>query len=113
MINRMARTRLHAGFFKALGHPIRMAMVEQLVDGPMNVCELQKRVGPNLSNVSRHLGVLREAGVVVGGRYGVEVRYRLQAAVVAEFQKRLDDALGVPLSPATRRAGRYRPGGRS
>lgn len=102
MINRMARTRLHAAFFKALGHPIRLAIVEQLADGPMNVCELQKMVGTNLSNVSRHLGILREAGLVVGGRYGVEIRYRLNTDVVAEFQRRLDGVLGVPLNPATR-----------
>jgi DNA-binding transcriptional ArsR family regulator len=113
MINRLARTRMHAGFFKALGHPIRMALVELLGDGPMNVCELHGVVGTNLSNVSRHLGILRGAGIVTGGRYGVEIRYRLQTPVVAQFQKRLDDVLGVPRSPAAGRAGCRKPDGRS
>jgi DNA-binding transcriptional ArsR family regulator len=96
LINRLARTRLHAGFFKALGHPIRLAIVEYLADGPMNVCELQELLGTNLSNISRHLTVLRDAGLVTGDRHGVEVRYRLGTRAVGEFQKRLDEVLGVP-----------------
>lgn len=96
MINRLARTRLHAGFFKALGHPIRLAIVEYLAEGPMNVCELQELFGTNLSNISRHLAVLREAGLVVGDRHGAEVRYRLCTGAVSEFQKRMDEVLGVP-----------------
>lgn len=35
MINRNGRTRLHAGFFKALGHPIRLGIMELLARGPM------------------------------------------------------------------------------
>jgi DNA-binding transcriptional ArsR family regulator len=96
MIDRNGRTRLHAVFFKALGHPIRLGIMELLARGPMNVGEIQYLLGTNLSNISRHLAVLRDAELVVAGRYGVEIKYRQKHEVVEEFQKRLDEVLGVP-----------------
>ena len=108
MLNTLARTREHAAFFRALGHPIRLGIVELLALGPMNVCELQHSLGTNLSNISRHLAVLRGVGLVVAGRYGVEMRYRLQADVVAGFQKQLDEVMGVPYGPSQPPLGKLR-----
>jgi DNA-binding transcriptional ArsR family regulator len=108
MLNSHQRTREHAAFFRALGHPIRLGIVELLARRPLNVCQLQAVFGTNLSNISRHLSVLRGVGLVVGGRYGVEVRYRLQSDVVAGFQQQLDEVMGVPHGPSMPPAGKLR-----
>jgi predicted transcriptional regulator len=70
MRNARARTRDHAAFFRALGHPIRLGIVELLAQGSLNVCQLQAQFGTNLSNISRHLAVLRSVGLAVGVPYG-------------------------------------------
>ena len=49
---------------KALAHPTRLFIVEELVEGPRCVCELTAMVGDDISTVSRHLAVLRNAGIV-------------------------------------------------
>lgn len=54
----------HAEIFKALGHPARLRMVAALDAGEKCVCDLQEIVGLDVSTVSRHLGVLKRAGVV-------------------------------------------------
>ena len=53
-----------ARIFKALGHPSRLLMVDALRDGEKCVCDLQALVGDDMSTISKHLAVLRDAGVV-------------------------------------------------
>ena len=48
-----------AGVFKALGHPVRLMIVEMLLDGERCVCELQKDSGRDMSTISSHLNVLK------------------------------------------------------
>ncbi len=74
-----------AAVFKALGHPARVAMVRYLAGGERCVCELVETVGLGWSTVSRHLGVLREAGVVSDEKRGLQVFYRLELPCVARF----------------------------
>ncbi|MEX2578359.1 MAG: metalloregulator ArsR/SmtB family transcription factor [Verrucomicrobiales bacterium] len=74
-----------AAVFKSLGHPARVAMVRQLAGGERCVCELVEAAGLGWSTVSRHLGVLREAGVVSDEKRGQQVFYRLELPCVARF----------------------------
>lgn len=75
-----------AEFFKALGHPTRLWIVEQLSDGAEHcVCEFVKAVGDEFPTISRHLSVLKKAGVVVDEKHGREVHYRLCCPCVAEM----------------------------
>ena len=53
-----------ARIFKALGHPSRLLMVDALREGEKCVCDLQALVGDDMATISKHLAVLREAGVV-------------------------------------------------
>lgn len=80
-----------ASVFKALGHPARVAMVRQLADGERCVCDLVETAGLGWSTVSRHLGVLREAGVVADEKRGQQVYYRLTLPCVIRFLNCLDD----------------------
>ncbi|MDI9587303.1 MAG: metalloregulator ArsR/SmtB family transcription factor [Acidobacteriota bacterium] len=83
-----------AQVFKALGHPSRLAMVEALLNGERCVCELQELVGSDMSTVSRHLSVLRNAGLVDDRKDGLKVFYSLRMPCVARFFECVDEVLG-------------------
>ena len=76
-----ARTRI----IKALAHPARLMIVDELRSGPRCVCEIQKLVGTDMSTVSKHLTVLRNAGIVRDEKRGVQVFYRLRCPCVIDF----------------------------
>ena len=86
------RTVARARVLKALGHPSRLAMVERLAKGETCVCELARLVGTSLSTVSRHLSVLRSAGLVEDRKEGLKVFYRLKCPCILKF---LDCVEGV------------------
>ena len=62
-----------AAVFKALGHPTRLRIVKALAGGEKCVCELQGITGGSLSTVSRHLQVLRTAGVIESRKEGLNI----------------------------------------
>jgi ArsR family transcriptional regulator, arsenate/arsenite/antimonite-responsive transcriptional repressor len=67
-----------AGLYKALGDPTRLRIVALLVNGELCVCHLQHVLGLPQAHVSRHLAVLRAAGVVEARREGSWIHYRLR-----------------------------------
>jgi len=81
-----------ADIFKALGHGDRLRIVEDLADGEKCVCELVKSVGSSWSTVSRHLSVLKDAGVVMDEKRGLQVFYKLALPCVPSFMDCLDAA---------------------
>lgn len=74
-----------AKIFKALGHPSRLLMVHALRDGEKCVCDLQTLIGADMSTVSRHLAVLREAGVVRSEKRGTSIFYALALTCLDTF----------------------------
>ena len=74
-----------AKVFKALGHPSRLRMVEALGSGEKCVCELRELVGSDISTVSKHLSILKEAGIVLDERRGTSVYYSLRMHCVTSF----------------------------
>jgi ArsR family transcriptional regulator len=62
---------------RLLADPLRARIVEVLADGPACVCHLVEDIGAKQPNVSNHLRVLREAGLVVAEPYGRFTYYRL------------------------------------
>lgn len=74
-----------ANIFKALGHPSRLLMVEALGSGEKCVCELRNLVGDDLSTVSRHLSVLKGAGIVEHEKPGTNIYYRLKLPCLLDF----------------------------
>ena len=83
-----------AQVFKALGHPSRLAMVEALIEGEKCVCELQELVGSDMSTVSKHLSVLRNAGLVDDRKEGLKIYYSLRLPCIAGFFGCVDEVLG-------------------
>ena len=74
-----------AKILKALAHPSRLFMVDVLSRGEHCVCELREMVGGDVSTVSKHLGVLRNAGIVMDEKRGLQVFYRLRIPCVLGF----------------------------
>lgn len=74
---RIARNEARAEVLKALAHPSRLFIVEQLMEAPHCVCELTELIGADTSTVSKHLSVLKNAGVVVSRKEGTTVYYSL------------------------------------
>ena len=74
-----------ARILKALAHPSRLMMVDALSEGERCVCELQQIVGSDMSTVSKHLAVLKAAGLVSDRKQGLKVFYRLEVACIKCF----------------------------
>lgn len=67
-----------AEFFRVLGHPVRVRILELLREGERTVGELQAGLGLDSSGTSQHLGVLRRQGIVEGRREGTSVHYSVR-----------------------------------
>jgi ArsR family transcriptional regulator len=74
-----------AEFFKALGHPLRILMLELLRQGPMSVGKLQEAIGAPESSVSQQLAVLRSRNIVVTERRGTTVIYSVRDPQILEL----------------------------
>ncbi len=74
-----------ARVLKAMAHPTRLYIVDVLSEGERCVHELTEMVGADMSTVSRHLSVLRAAGIVSDEKRGSEVYYSLRMACVLGF----------------------------
>jgi DNA-binding transcriptional ArsR family regulator len=74
-----------AAFFKALAHPVRIRILEELVHGERSVQEIQLALGLEQPVVSQQLGVLRTNNVVMGRKAGVSVRYSLRDQLVGDL----------------------------
>ena len=72
-----ASTALRAVILCGLADRSRLALLEQLADGPRRVSDLVDATGLAQSNVSRHLACLHDCGLVDRDRHGREVHYRL------------------------------------
>lgn len=72
------RLKRRAAVLKAMAHPARLFLVEQLARGERCVCELHEAAGGDFSTVSKHLGQLWRAGVVEREKRGAQVWYRLR-----------------------------------
>jgi len=70
---------------KAMAHPLRIAVVDFLKNGPQCVCDIAEYLGSERSNVSRHLSVLVNAGVLGYHKEGLKVIYRLKTPCILDF----------------------------
>ncbi len=67
-----------AKVFKALSHPIRIKIVQNLLSGEKCVCELLQFVEFSQPNLSQHLKILKEAGIVEHRKVGSNMHYRIK-----------------------------------
>ncbi|MFF9982242.1 MULTISPECIES: ArsR/SmtB family transcription factor [Streptomyces] len=74
-----------AEFFRMLGHPVRIRVLELLQDGPMPVRDLLAAIEVEPSALSQQLAVLRRSGIVISTRDGATVVYELAGGDVAQL----------------------------
>ncbi|MET8654954.1 ArsR/SmtB family transcription factor [Nocardia aurea] len=76
---------MKADFFKTLGHPIRIRVLELLSEREYAVSEMLLEVGVEAANLSQQLAILRRAGLVTARREGLSVTYELTSPQVKEL----------------------------
>lgn len=76
---------LQAKLFRGFSDPSRLSILEALRDRPLTVSEIVEATGLSQSNVSNHLGCLRDCGLVVAEQEGRYVTYHLSDDRVAEL----------------------------
>lgn len=86
-----------AKIMKALGHPTRLFIVEELSRGNRCVCELTEMIGADTSTVSKHLSILKEAGLVDYEKQGTQMHYHLAAPCILDFFGCLESMIQVDL----------------
>ncbi|MDF7800060.1 metalloregulator ArsR/SmtB family transcription factor [Pontiellaceae bacterium B1224] len=74
-----------AKVLKALAHPTRLWMAEQLSAGEMCVCEFVDQVDADFSTISKHLSVMKQAGIVEDDKRGKQVYYKMKVPCVMNF----------------------------
>lgn len=79
------RFRKQAEIAKAIGHPLRVAIIDFLRNGEQCVCDIANHVGAERSNVSRHLSVMVNAGMLGHRKDGLKVIYKLRTPCILEF----------------------------
>jgi DNA-binding transcriptional ArsR family regulator len=67
-----------AEIFKVMSEPMRLKILDSLRHGEKNVSELIKLTGSQQANVSKHLGIMKKAGVVTARRKGLNIYYSLK-----------------------------------
>jgi ArsR family transcriptional regulator len=89
---------IKADLFRTLGHPTRIRILEQLVDGERTVQTLQERLALEQPIVSQHLAALRAKHVVTVRREGTLAYYMLRSALVADLLRVARELLNQQLS---------------
>lgn len=82
-----------AGIAKALSHPTRLLMLDAMADGEMCVCDLTELVGADQSTVSKHLAVLKQAGIVADRKRGTMTFYSLKICCLEGFWECVESVL--------------------
>ncbi|UCC81158.1 MAG: winged helix-turn-helix transcriptional regulator [Candidatus Zixiibacteriota bacterium] len=87
MKNRRVKARLEerARVIKAMAHSSRLFIIEELAKKERCVRDLTEMIGSDVSTVSKHLSILREAGIVEDEKRGLQVYYSLKMPCILNF----------------------------
>ena len=95
-----------AFIIKALAHPTRLLVVDELAKGERCVRDLTLMAGADVSTVSRHLSVLKQAGIVQDEKRGLQVWYTLRVPCILNFFHCVEDVLKANVDQARRAVAR-------
>ena len=82
---KLALYEARAKIIKAMAHPTRLFIVDELSHNEKCVCELTEMIGADISTVSKHLSILKSAGIVADEKRGSQVYYTLRVPCVLNF----------------------------
>ena len=74
-----------AKIFKALSNPMRLEIVEMLLDGEKCVCEITEKLSYEQPHISKGLKVLKNAGIIKDNKIGLNVYYSIKLACIKRF----------------------------
>jgi len=80
-----AKFEARARIVKAMAHPTRLFIVDELSREERCVCELTEMIGADVSTVSKHLSLLRNAGIVEVDKRGTQIFYSLRTPCILNF----------------------------
>jgi ArsR family transcriptional regulator len=89
----IAKYKERAKVFKALAHPTRLSIIDELSKGERCVCELIGLGDSDQSTISKHLSLLKAAQILESERRGTQVIYRLKMNCVSKFSSCIDISL--------------------
>ncbi len=84
---------IKAAFLKDLAHPVRLQILEILCRGEKSVGQFAQSLGVDQPTVSRHLGILKQGGLVIARQEGLSVLYKIQNEDMTQFLEKLTDLL--------------------
>jgi len=91
--NRKTYLEAKSRVLKALGHPTRLLIAEELGRGERCVCEFVDLAGVDYSTISRHLNVMKQAGLIEDEKRGKQVFYRLRVPCVLNFMGCVEEVI--------------------
>ncbi len=91
---------------RAMGSPMRLRILHSLEDGELTVTELVAATRSSQANVSKHLMVLRAAGLVKGRRDGMTVKYAISDPMVLDICRSVCDSILCQASDEAKRLAR-------
>jgi len=74
-----------AAVLKALGQPTRLQILDLLKEGERCVCEIFPAINQEQANVSKHLSILKQAGILESRKEGLRIIYRIKSPEVLEL----------------------------
>jgi ArsR family transcriptional regulator len=74
-----------AKIVQAIGHPLRLEIIDFLKNGEQCVCDIAEHIGSERSNVSKHLSLMVNAGVLEHRKEGLKVIYKLKCPCILDF----------------------------
>jgi len=98
-----AKYKVRARIVKAMAHPTRLFIVDELSRGERCVCELRDMIGADISTVSKHLSILKNAGIVADEKRGSQVFYHLRLPCALNFFSCVESVLKA--TPEAQEAG--------
>lgn len=102
-MKRMGRYEARVRVVKAMAHPTRMFIVDELSRvAERCVCELTEMVGADMSTVSKHLSILKNAGLICDDKRGNQVYYRLCVPCILDFFRCVESVLDCNAAGKTR-----------
>jgi len=85
--------KLHAEICKALGHPVRIEVIDLLGDKEMSFGDICKATGCLKSNLSQHLSSMANKGILIQRKEGLNVYYKLSSKKVASACRMMREVL--------------------
>lgn len=94
---RKVRAKEMATVMKALGHPFRVRLMELMNEGSWSVGELADQLGTDISSTSKHLLILKNAGLAFVNKKGLHAYYYTKCYCIANFHKCVQEMLADAL----------------